>query len=87
MRVGAVGTWRLAWALMCSYRFMSTEGMSASGRQFPGTPVHKFLRSVGFYLTTRDPSTVQPELDQLSFLDHALPFVVWGIVVSFGLAI
>lgn len=55
------------------------QGMSASGSQVP--------KECWLYLTTRDPSTVQPELDQLSFLDHALPFVVWGIVVSFGLAI
>lgn len=35
VRVGAVGTWGLAWALMCIYRFMSTEGISARGSQEP----------------------------------------------------
>lgn len=50
-------------------------------------PSPQVLKECWLYLTTRNPSTVQPELGQLSFLDHALPFVVWGIVVSFGLAL
>lgn len=47
--------------------------------------VHKLLRNAGFYLTARNPSTVQLELSQgCLFRTYALPCGVWGIGVSFG---
>lgn len=61
---------------ICSYMLLPPEirDMTPLGRW---NPFHKFLRKADFYLTARNPPTVQLKL-------IGLPFGVWGIRVSFG---
>lgn len=91
-QVGTVGTSRPAWALIGNHGntsmeyhilFFQRQGkclLLANGNLF-----QKFLRRAGFYLTARNPSTVQLELGQdCHFWTHSLPFRLWVIRVCFG---